>query len=224
MARKASKVMQQLPAHASTKFLGGTVRPITKAALGGVVGCALVMGGAGVASGALSNILKIQGFSEDLTMTPSTVADEVFDSARAKITIDKETDSITTFTVRITGIDPSAAGQTFGSHLHSGPCIEGSGASAGPHYNHDAARSISPAGIGPETEVWFDLVPDEDGMAYDATMVRFVPVDPDGVMSVVVHQLPTNPTTGAAGTRQACFPAKVSQLFPTALPSPTPTE
>jgi hypothetical protein len=128
MARKASKVMQQLPAHASTKFLGGTVRPITKAALGGVVGCALVMGGAGVASGALSNILKIQGFSEDLTMTPSTVADEVFDSARAKITIDKETDSITTFTVRVTGIDPSAAGQTFGSHLHSGPCIEGSGA------------------------------------------------------------------------------------------------
>jgi hypothetical protein len=182
------------------------------------------VGGAGVASGALSNILKIQGFSEDLTMTPSTVADEVFDSARAKITIDKETDSITTFTVRVTGIDPSAAGKTFGSHLYTGPCIEGSGASAGPHYNHDTARSISPAGIRPETEVSFDPVPDENGMAYDETMVRFVPVDPDGVMSVVVHQLTTNPTTGAAGSRQACFPAEVSQLFPTALPSPTPTE
>jgi Cu-Zn family superoxide dismutase len=185
------------------------------------------MGGAGVASGALSDILKIQGFSEDLTTAPSTGADEIFDLARAKITIDKETDSRTTFTIRITGIDvsgdPSVAGQTFGSHLHTGPCIEGSGASAGPHYNHDVARSVSPAATATTTEVWFDLVPDEDGMAYAETTVPFVPVD-DGEMSIVVHQLPTNPITGAAGSRQACFPADVSQLFPTAFPSPTPTE
>lgn len=202
------------------------MRPFTKAALGGVVGCALVMGGAGVASGALSDILKIQGFSEDLTMTPSTVADEVFDSARAKITIDKETDTLSTFTIRVTGIDVTGLdpGQTFGSHLHTGPCIEGSGASAGPHYNHDAASSASPVRIGRETEVWFDLVPDEDGMAYAETTVPFVPVD-DGEMSIVVHQLPTNPTTGTAGARQACFPVQVSsELFPTAFPSPTPTE
>lgn len=202
------------------------MRRITKVALSGIAGSALVLGGAGVASGALSNILKIQGFSRDLTTTPSTPADEIFDSARAKITINKETNSLTTFTIRVTGIDVTGLdrGQTFGSHLHTGPCIEGSGASAGPHYNHDVARSANPAKIGRETEVWFDLVPDEDGMAYAKTTVPFVPVD-NGEMSIVVHQLPTNPTTGAAGARQACFPVEVSsELFPTAFPSPTPTE
>jgi hypothetical protein len=195
------------------------VRRITKAALSGIAGCALVLGGTGVASGALSNILKIQGFSEDLTMTPASTLDEVFDSARAKITIKKGADN-TTFTIRLTGIDPSVANTTFGSHLHTGPCVENGGGSVGPHYNHDVTLGISPARIGPETEVWFDLVPDEDGMAYDVTTVPFVPVDPDGVMSVVVHQLATDPVTGIAGTKQACFPVDVSNLFPTEVSAP----
>jgi hypothetical protein len=53
-----------------------------------------------------------------------------------------------------------------------------------------------------------------EGEAYDETTVPFVPVDPDGVMSVVVHVQATNPTTGAAGSRQACFPLKVPQFVP----------
>jgi Cu/Zn superoxide dismutase len=200
----------------------------------------LVLGGTGVASGALSNILKIQGFSEDLTMTPATTMDEVFDSTRAKITVEKETDS-TSFTIRLTGIDPSVADATFGSHLHTGPCVEGNPGSAGPHYNHQVVvdgkafpklgetPSATIAEVSPDTEVWFDLVPNEDGMAYDETTVPFVPVDPEGGMSVVVHVLPTNtkdnyPTlggaAGSAGTRQACFPVNVSQLFPTEPPAP----
>jgi hypothetical protein len=44
--------------------------------------------------------------------------------------------------------------------------------------------------------------------------VPFVPVDPDGIMSVVVHVASTNPDTGAAGTRQACFPLSVPQWVP----------
>jgi Cu/Zn superoxide dismutase len=188
----------------------------------------LVLGGTGVASGALSNILKIQGFSEDLTMTPSAPADEVLDSARAKITIDQRVDS-TTFTIRVTGIDPSAAGKTLGSHLHIGPCVEGNGGSAGPHYNHDVALGITPARISSETEVWFDLIPDEDGMAYDETTVQFVPIDSNpaydpGVMSVVVHQSSTDPSTGAAGARQVCFPVNTpSEWAQQPTPSPSPT-
>jgi hypothetical protein len=208
---------------------GDTVRRFTKAALGGIAGCALVLGGTGVASGALSNILKIQGFSEDLTTTPITTLDEVFDSARAKITIDKGTDS-TTFTVRLTGIDPSVAGTTFGSHLHTDACIEGKPLDAGPHYNDQVvvdgkkfpSLTVDPAlwaEVSPQTEVWFDLVPDEDGMALDTTTVPFVPVDPNGVMSVVVHQSYTKPD-GTAGARQACFPLDVSQYFPTEPPTP----
>jgi hypothetical protein len=208
---------------------GRKMRRLTKAALGGFAGCALVLGGTGVASGALSSILKVQGFSEDLTMTPVTALDEVFDSARAKITIKTGTDS-TTFTIRLTGIDPSVANTTFGSHLHTGVCLEGQPSDAGPHYNDQVvvggkkfpSASVDPAEwaeVSPNTEVWFELVPDQDGMAYDATTVPFIPVDPDGVMAVVVHQSYTK-ADGSAGTRQACFPVDVSQVFPTEPPAP----
>jgi superoxide dismutase, Cu-Zn family len=202
---------------------GDTLKRITKAALGGLAGCALVLGGTQVASGALSNILKIQGSAEDLM----TTTDGTLDSARAKITINEGTDS-TTFSIRVTGIDPSQAGNTLGSHLHIGPCVEGTGGAAGGHYNHAAALGVSPAPVSPETEVWFDLVADENGMAYDETTVPFVPIDSaltdstgtPGVMSVVVHLLPTNTelnypnnpgAVGFAGGRQACFPVLVPQ-------------
>jgi Cu/Zn superoxide dismutase len=200
------------------------VRRITKAALGGLAGCALVLGGTQVASGALSDILKIQGWSEDLL----TSTEGPLDAARAKITINEAPDeSSTTFTIRVTGI-AADEGTEFGSHLHIGPCTEGIGSTAGPHYNDDTAQGITPARIGPETEVWFDLVANADGMAYDETTVPFVPDDSDvvdstrtpGVMSVVVHVLPTNTEpgypnadqpVGYAGGRQACFPLSVPQ-------------
>ena len=34
------------------------------------------------------------------------------------------------------------------------------------------------AKVSTETEVWFDLLPNAEGMAYDKTTVPFVPVDP----------------------------------------------
>lgn len=89
--------------------------------------------------------------------------------------------------------------------------------------------STTIAEVSPKTEVWFDLLPNADGMAYDVTTVPFVPVDDDGEMSVVVHVQQTNtadntPNLGVVGfasTRQACFPLDVSRVFerPTA---PTP--
>jgi len=60
-----------------------------------------------------------------------------FDSATARITIAERTNDKTTLGIRIRGIDPSIAGRTLGSHLHIGPCVEGTGSSAGPHYNDD---------------------------------------------------------------------------------------
>jgi hypothetical protein len=148
----------------------------------------------------------------------------------------------------VTGIDPTIAGTPLGSHLHTGPCVENDfgnptaspspiapGAQAGPHYNHDVhffgkafpklgeLPSDTVAAVSPKTEVWFDLVPDAEGTASDKAKVSFVPVDSDGVMSVVVHVLPTNtepnyPNAGGVGTaggRQACFPLSVTGIFPT---------
>jgi Cu/Zn superoxide dismutase len=211
------------------------VRRITKAALGGIAGCALVLGGTQVASGA-------DKFHDALT--DFLTADGPFDSATAtvRISINEGTDK-TTFSVGIKGINASSiAGSPLGSHLHTGPCVEGDfgdstvtpavlpGSQAGPHYNDQVVtegkkfpgQDVDPADlaeISPNTEVWFNFLPDQDGTAEDRTTVPFVPVDPDGVMSIVVHVLETNPDTGGAGTRQACFPLSVSGIFPTTVPT-----
>jgi superoxide dismutase, Cu-Zn family len=203
------------------------VRRITKVVLGGLAGCALALGGTQVASGVLSTIFREQ--SENL-LTDSAAA-KPFDMAKATISIAVEGNS-TTFKIDLTKIDPSIAGKTLGSHLHTGPCVEESGGSAGPHYNHEVVTKNKKfpvlgertygytAEVSPNTEVWFDLIPDAAGVASDETTVPFVPEDPDGVMSVVVHVSPTNTDpllglVGGAGARQACFPLSVSGIFPT---------
>jgi hypothetical protein len=218
--------------HTQALILGGTVKRITKAVLGGLAGSALVLGGTQAASAALEAKFSFRDALTDLLETPGP-----FDSAKARITIAERTDGSTTFRIRVRGIDPSIEGATLGSHLHTGKCVEGDfgdpdaevpaipGGQAGPHYNHDVvvggkklpAEGVAPediARIGPETEVWFNLTANAAGVAFDETTVPFVPVDPDGVMAVVVHVGPTNPLTGAASTRQACFPLSVPQWVP----------
>ena len=157
------------------------------------------------------------------------------DSAKGKITIGEAENGDTVFRLRVTGIDPSLQGKPLGAHLHTGACVEGDfgnpsaspspiapGPQAGPHYNHQVAVSdkklphpdVDPAlwaKVSPKTEVWFDLLPDAEGIAFDRAKVSFVPVDSDGIMSVVVHVGPTitDPnvgTVGSAGARQAVLP------------------
>jgi Cu/Zn superoxide dismutase len=217
------------------------LRRITKAALGGVAGCALVLGGTQAASGVLSEIYREQ--SENLLVDSGGPFD--YAKATLEIAVDVEGDR-TTFNLDLTKIDPSQLDLSqldpsqpkivLGSHLHTGPCVEETGASAGPHYNHEVVTKSKslPTGektygytaeVSPNTEVWFDLELTAEGTtASDETTVPFVPVDPDGVMSVVVHVRETNtefgiPTpgeiVGSAGARQACFPlSSVSGIFP----------
>jgi Cu/Zn superoxide dismutase len=207
------------------------LRRITKAALGGLAGCALALGGTQVASGVLSTIFRDQ--SENLLTDP--LVSRPFDYAKATTTITVDGNN-TTFRIDLTKIDPSAEGKLLGSHLHTGPCVEEMGTSAGPHYNHDVVTKNKslPTGekiygytaeVSPSTEVWFDLTPGADGTASGETTVPFVPVDPDGIMSVVVHVGGTNTAYGVpyhsgqvagfADKRQACFPlSSVSGIFP----------
>jgi hypothetical protein len=203
------------------------VRRIANAALGGLAGCALVLGGTQAASGALSTILKVFEDTQDLRATTSGVlTSDALDSAKAKITIAEGTGS-TTFKIRVTDIDPSIDGIPLGAHLHIGECVDGQPGAAGPHYNHQVAldpektypdpKAPAPlptdADVNTDTEVWFDLESTEDGMAYDATTVPFVPVDANplyvpGVMSIVIHERETD-SLGVAGLREVCFPLSV---------------
>ena len=191
--------------HTQALILGGTVRRITKAVLGGLAGSALVLGGTQAASAALEAKFWFRDGLTDLVPT----APGPFDSATAKTTITERTDK-TTFRLHVRGIDPSVAGNAFAAHLHVGPC-----GNTGGHYKDDP---LGPADR--ENEVWFDLVPDEEGVASDDSSVSFVPVDGDpayvrGEMSIVIHALP-NDTTVSPNPKQACFPLSVPQWIPAA--------
>jgi superoxide dismutase, Cu-Zn family len=184
------------------------VRRITKAALGGVAVCALVLGGTGLASGDVPIYYTYSEALVDLQQEEGP-----FDGATASVRIMQTSDNGTNFKLRVEDIASSAEGTEFGAHLHVGSCEEDDfgGKLAGPHYNDqmfpagtltDYSKAVKSA----ETEVWFDLVPDDNGITADSTLVPFIPVDLDGTMSIVIHAEQTNPDTGGAGPRQACLP------------------
>jgi Cu/Zn superoxide dismutase len=108
-------------------------------------------------------------------------------------------ESRSAFVLKVEDIDRSAAGRDYGAHLHSGPCVPGDGAAAGPHYN-----SATPPVVDEDHEVWLDFTVSGRGTGKAVAVVPFVPKH--GARSVVVHEMATNPDTGAAGGRLACFP------------------
>lgn len=154
-----------------------------------------VMGTAAVAA-------TITRFSSDLRDYDSAVSGP-FDHASARLQL-VDSEGGTTAVLHVRGVDPAAAGHTFGAHLHNGPCVgDGASLSLG-HYNRDAHAGISPAEISSSSEVWLDVTIDPSGAGDSSTAVRF-PVA-GGERSVVFHASPTNPVTGAAGPRLACLP------------------
>jgi Cu/Zn superoxide dismutase len=185
------------------------LRRITKAALGGAAGCALVLGATQWAAGASD--LTTLSFERRL-IDVLDGDDGPFDGAKATLKI-SETTGGSTFTVSIRGIDPSAAAAVdpFGAHVHTGSCVnrDWGGSKAGPHYKHDVNGPVDTT-----NEVWFDIVPNLDGTAIAETWVPFV-VDPgaDKERSIVIHVGKTvkeavegGPPVGSAGARQACLP------------------
>ena len=211
--------MQNCRAHAGI-FSGGTVRRLTKAAIGGLAGCALVLGGTQVASGSdmLKRYLNSLGSTDLWTgeADPAIPADTAFDNATASVRI-METPDGTGFKLHVEGIETSVAGETFGSHLHVGPCAAPSDDVPDPtkgHYKHDPNGPANP-----ENEVWFDVVPSGTGVATGNTFVSFRPVDDDGLMSIVIHAKPTD-ASGKAGTKEVCLPVVVTSWVPDVEPPP----
>ncbi|WP_461022856.1 hypothetical protein [Thalassiella azotivora] len=96
-------------------------------------------------------------------------------------------------------------GRTLGVHVHVGPCVEGDGAAAGPHYNVDAQTGREPVRVSPRTEVWLDSTIRRGGSSVAVARVPFT-VEP-GTRSVVVHERPTA-EDGSAGERLACLPVE----------------
>ena len=191
------------------------MRRITKAAIGGLAVCALALGGTQVASGSLLKQL-FSGALVDLdTDGPALpVTTGAFDSAKASVKVTDTSGGGTAFSIRVKGIDLAFAGQTFVSHLHTGSCAVEYPGGAGGHYQHADPDLTNLR----EKEVWFDIVPNEEGVAVDRTVVPFVPKDINngvdgGVMSIVIHAKATDPKTGAAGAREVCLPLEVDDSW-----------
>ena len=132
--------------------------------------------------------------------------DSPFDGASADVVMVAGKTS-SAFGLRVSGIDLSAAGTAYGAHLHYGPCVEGNGAAAGPHYNTDLVAGVTPPEISEDTEVWLDFTVTSRGRGYSHAVVPFKPL-PD-VRSIVIHAEETDPDTGTAGGRLACLPFTV---------------
>lgn len=145
---------------------------------------------------ALGPFVRSSGLLSDLA--PATSGP--FDGAHARVQF-VESRGASHAVLTVTGVGASAEGQTFGAHLHDGPCLAGDGAAAGPHYNSHVHGGL-PAEITDRTEVWLDFTV-TDGQGTGTASVPFVPEG--GSRSVVVHALPTNPQTGTAGARVACL-------------------
>jgi Cu/Zn superoxide dismutase len=211
---------------------------MTRAALGGLVGCALALGGTQVAMSAVDYFLYPESLPEGgqvvLEDLDGNTAPGPFTGASADLRL-KTSGTGTNFKLEVSGISESGVGYEYGAHLHTYDCDEAPppvngvpGVNGGPHYNHEVhgvvpgkkfPSSTVPvedwAEVSATTEAWFTFVPNAHGQATADTFVPFLPVDPDGKMSIVVHLLPTNPATGGAGGRQACFPIDASNWAPT---------
>ena len=142
-------------------------------------------------------VVRASGALSDL----QTGAVGPFDGATAEVQI-VSSGASSHAVLRVRGID-GAEGDTFGAHLHVGPCVTGIGAAALGHYNTDVLAGVTPPEISEDTEVWLDITVD-DGAGTATASVPFVPLA--GNRSVVIHALATDHHTGAAGARLACLP------------------
>lgn len=127
---------------------------------------------------------------------------DALDGATAGVTL-VERGGSTYITFRLQHIDRGAGARVFGAHLHTGPCVAGNAAAAGPHYNDDVVHGDTSPTVSRDTEVWLDFAVNAGGAGHALVSVPFT-VEP-GFRSIVVHASPTRPD-GNADQRLACLP------------------
>jgi hypothetical protein len=169
-------------------------------------------GGAGTGTSVIEPRMAWGRYSGPLTdLFPDD--ENVFDGARATAAM-IGVDGSTFFSLRISGIDKSAAGDSFGAHLHEGQCVAGDGTKALGHYNSDKISGVLGTVPSKENEVWLDFKVNSERGARSTARVPFVPMG--GERAIVLHAEPTTPGTGVAGARLACLPLDIHTIPSTA--------
>jgi hypothetical protein len=144
-------------------------------------------------------------FRGALTDLQPTTADPL-DGARATLVLAQHGGS-SIFVLVVSGVAAAGIGHTYGAHLHTGACVAGNGAAAGPHYNQSTVDGVVPPVVDDRTEVWLDVTIGAGGGAVAVARVPFVPLP--GNRAVVLHAAATD-DHGTAGARLACLPVSWS--------------
>lgn len=159
-------------------------------------------GQAGARAGHHAAAHVFQGSLRDLQPSRS----DPLDGARAKLVFAQHHGS-STFVLVVSGVAPAGVGKTYGAHLHTGPCVAGDPAAAGPHYNQSTVNGVVPPVVSDQTEVWLDVTIGPAGGAVAVAQVPFVPAP--GNRALVLHEKATD-DHGTAGARLACLPVSWS--------------
>jgi hypothetical protein len=153
---------------------------------------------------------------------------DVYEGARATAMMVGVGDS-SYFRVQLSGLHESAAGKSYGAHLHVGPCgitnpDDPATTTVGGHYNTSPPKpgTTLPSVVSSKTEVWLNFDVNSDGTARDMASVQFVPTPGDqGERSITFHEKTTvrrpvdgGPAVGSAGNKLACLPFKIKTNAP----------
>jgi Copper/zinc superoxide dismutase (SODC) len=172
-----------------------TPTPTTRRLSGLAAGAAVLLFAASSAGAAAPTRARGAGELRDLQATSAQPTDHGTAQVTAVVAGGQ-----TTVTLKVQGLDHAAAGDVLGAHVHTGSCVAGNGAAAGPHYN-------AGGGISDETEVWLDFTIQPNGTGAATTTVPFT-IGDGAAGAVVIHAVHTDHSTGLAGARWACLPVQ----------------
>ncbi len=132
---------------------------------------------------------------------PTVVHDAAFAGATVIVnSIPVPYSALTIVVLDVNYMPELARGRILGAHAHASPCGADPLASGGHHQNPDAKDPAIALGA---KEVWLDLSIDSRGRGIAIALIDWR-LRKGQAGSVVVHALPTNSTTGAAGARVLC--------------------
>jgi Cu-Zn family superoxide dismutase len=130
---------------------------------------------------------------------PTFVYDEQVTGAKTAVLALSTRAGRTTVAFIVVGLPESTWGKTLGAHAHVNSCAADP-AAAGGHYANPAATPDTPLH---SKEIWLDVTVRQGGSALSVTTVDWL-IRPGDANSVVLHAMPTNHDTGAAGARVLC--------------------
>jgi len=198
---RASRSTTARPARGTVLAAIGAVGLVSVAALA----AAAPAQASGVGHGKPAGPLGAHVFRGPLSDLQPTTSDPL-DGAQAKLVFVEHRGS-SMFVLVVSGVGAGGVGHTYGAHLHTGACVAGNGAAAGPHYNQSTVNGVVPPVVSDQTEVWLDVTVGADGGAVAVARVPFVPAP--GNRAVVLHAEHTD-DHGTAGARLACLPVSWS--------------